>query len=47
MDVNPLSLLDEDDSGYDLALFLAFTQHVQYVKTGSLAFVSDYQGTRT
>jgi len=43
MDSNPL--LDETDYGYDLALFFAFTQHVQYVKTGHLAFISDYQGT--
>jgi hypothetical protein len=43
MDSNPL--LDETDHGYDLALFFAFTQHVQYVKTGGLAFISDYQGT--
>ncbi|KAJ8596861.1 hypothetical protein M405DRAFT_725396, partial [Rhizopogon salebrosus TDB-379] len=45
MDANPL--LDEDESGYDFALFLAFTQHVQYVKTGGLAIISDYQGTPT
>jgi hypothetical protein len=42
MDCNPL--LDPEDYGYDFALFLAFTQHVQYVKTGGLAFISDYQG---
>jgi hypothetical protein len=42
MDSNPL--LNETDYGYDLALFFAFTQHVQYVKTGGLAFISDYQG---
>lgn len=42
MDPNPL--LDPEDYGYDFALFLAFTQHVQYVKTGGLAFISDYQG---
>ncbi|KAG1814045.1 uncharacterized protein BJ212DRAFT_1274902 [Suillus subaureus] len=34
--------LDDDEYGYDLAIFLAFTQHIQYVKTDSLAFVSDY-----
>jgi hypothetical protein len=28
-----------------LALYLSFTQHVQYIRTGKLAFVSDYQGT--
>ncbi|KAG1822234.1 hypothetical protein DFJ58DRAFT_618251, partial [Suillus subalutaceus] len=42
MDPNPL--LDPDEPGYDFALFLAFTQHVQYVKTGGLVFISDYQG---
>jgi hypothetical protein len=36
--------LDEDQYGYDLAVFLAFTQHIQYVQTEGLAFVSDYQG---
>ncbi|KAG0704536.1 hypothetical protein DFH29DRAFT_765539, partial [Suillus ampliporus] len=42
MDPNPL--LNPEDYGYDFSLFLAFTQHVQYVKTGGLAFISDYQG---
>ncbi|KAG2153623.1 uncharacterized protein EDB93DRAFT_1082168 [Suillus bovinus] len=42
MDANPL--LDELDYGYDMAEFFAFTQHVQYVKTSKLAFISDYQG---
>ncbi|KAG1780739.1 hypothetical protein EV702DRAFT_964224 [Suillus placidus] len=42
MDANPL--LNELDYGYDLAVFFSFTQHVQYVKTGGLAFISDYQG---
>lgn len=42
MDSNPL--LDESDDGYDLALFFTFTQHIQYVKTRGLAFISDYQG---
>lgn len=27
-----------------LAEFLAFTQHVQYLRTNGLAFISDYQG---
>ena len=27
-----------------IACFLAFTQHVQYLKTGKLAFIGDYQG---
>jgi hypothetical protein len=38
----PLLLPDDDD--YDLACFLCFCQHVQWSKTGSLAFVSDFQG---
>ncbi|KAG1831398.1 hypothetical protein EV424DRAFT_1314591, partial [Suillus variegatus] len=42
MDLNPL--LDPDQDGYDFAQFLAFTQHVQYTKTGGLVFISDYQG---
>jgi hypothetical protein len=29
----------------ETAKFLAFTQHVQYLKTNGLAFVGDYQGT--
>jgi hypothetical protein len=45
MDPNPL--LDPDQDGYDFALFLAFTQHVQYVKMGGLVFISDYQGMCT
>ncbi|KAG2342758.1 hypothetical protein BDR05DRAFT_1000732 [Suillus weaverae] len=43
MDSNPL--LDYDDYRYEVALFFAFTQHVQYIKTGGLAFISDYQGS--
>ncbi|KAG1740962.1 hypothetical protein EDB19DRAFT_1974957 [Suillus lakei] len=43
MDSNPL--LDEDDYRNKVASFFAFTQHVQYVKTGGLAFISDYQGS--
>ncbi|KAG1792078.1 uncharacterized protein HD556DRAFT_1239920, partial [Suillus plorans] len=42
MNANPL--LNELDYGYDMAEFFVFTQHVQYVKTGKLAFISDYQG---
>jgi len=42
MDCNPM--LDPDESGYEIAEFLACTQHIQYVKTGGLAFISDYQG---
>ncbi|KAG1763284.1 hypothetical protein EDD22DRAFT_777197 [Suillus occidentalis] len=36
--------LDEDEYGYDLAVFLVFMQHLQYVQTEGLAFISDYQG---
>ncbi|KAG2347116.1 hypothetical protein BDR05DRAFT_876855 [Suillus weaverae] len=42
MDSNPL--LDQDNYHYEVALFFSFTQHVQYVKTGGPAFISDYQG---
>lgn len=38
----PIENLNEED-GYR-ARFLCFTQHVQYVEFGKLAFVSDYQG---
>ncbi|KAG1742469.1 hypothetical protein EDB19DRAFT_1594456, partial [Suillus lakei] len=43
MDSNPL--LYYDNYHYKVALFFAFTQHVQYIKTGGLAFISDYQGS--
>ncbi|KAG1847777.1 hypothetical protein C8R48DRAFT_779120 [Suillus tomentosus] len=39
--------LDEDEYGYDLAVFLVFMQHLQYVQTEGLAFISDYQGSLT
>ncbi|KAI5983654.1 hypothetical protein EDD15DRAFT_2376184 [Pisolithus albus] len=45
MDCRPSLSVHED--GYDIAEFLAFTQHVQYSKTGGLVFISDYQGSRT
>ncbi|KIO09198.1 hypothetical protein M404DRAFT_22387 [Pisolithus tinctorius Marx 270] len=45
MDCGPS--LDEYEDGYDIAEFLAFTQHVQYTKTGGLTFISDYQGKCT
>ncbi|KAF8056047.1 hypothetical protein FPV67DRAFT_1678847 [Lyophyllum atratum] len=38
----PLPLSDKEDQ--ERALFLAFSQHVQYFKTRKLVFVSDYQG---
>lgn len=37
-------LLDYDDSGYNVAQYLCFAQHVQYEKTGQAAYVSDFQG---
>ncbi|KAG2064796.1 hypothetical protein BDR04DRAFT_1034344 [Suillus decipiens] len=37
--------LNEDEYSYDLAIFLSFTQHIQYEKTEGLAFISDYQGS--
>ncbi|KAG0706908.1 hypothetical protein DFH29DRAFT_995495 [Suillus ampliporus] len=42
MDCNPM--LDPYKVGYEIAAFLACTQHIQYAKTGGLAFISDYQG---
>ncbi|KAG2079044.1 hypothetical protein BDR04DRAFT_997301 [Suillus decipiens] len=42
MDCNPM--LDPDEVGYEIAVFLACTQHIQYAKTSGLAFISDYQG---
>ncbi|KAI5999707.1 hypothetical protein EDD15DRAFT_2151225, partial [Pisolithus albus] len=42
MDCGPSLSAHED--GYDIAEFLAFTQHVQYSKTGGLVFISNYQG---
>jgi hypothetical protein len=42
MDCNPM--LDPGEFGYEIAEFLACTQHIQYIKTGGLAFISDYQG---
>ena len=37
-------LLHLDDPEYNIAEFLAFTQHVQYNRTGGMAYISDYQG---
>ncbi|KAI5988557.1 hypothetical protein EDD15DRAFT_2371224 [Pisolithus albus] len=33
-----------DTKAEEIAKFLAFTQHVQYVKTGGQVYISDYQG---
>ncbi|KAG6370500.1 hypothetical protein JVT61DRAFT_11413 [Boletus reticuloceps] len=41
----PYPLPEPDEPGYDLAQFLCFTQHIQYVKTGGLAYITDYQGS--
>ena len=38
----PVERLNEEDAL--CARFLCFTQHVQYVESGKLAFASDYQG---
>jgi hypothetical protein len=39
-----LPLIDPDEPEYNITEFLVFTQHIQYVKTGGLAYISDYQG---
>jgi hypothetical protein len=41
--MDPDPLLEPDQDGYDFVLFLAFTQHIQYVKTGGLVHISNYQ----
>lgn len=41
---DPLPAMKPGQAGYDLAQFLCFTQHVQYVLTDKAAFISDYQG---
>jgi hypothetical protein len=43
---NAIPLSEDGEIGYDTALFLCFAQHVQYEKTGHLAYVSDFQGER-
>ncbi|KAF8511050.1 hypothetical protein JB92DRAFT_407082 [Gautieria morchelliformis] len=40
-------LPDCGSQDYNLACFLCFAQHVQWTKTGGLAFVSDFQGGDT
>lgn len=40
----PAPLVPPGDPNYEVAEFLCFTQHVQYVKSKGLAFISDYQG---
>lgn len=41
---NCIPLLEPWEAGYNVAQFLVFTQHVQYVKMKGSAYVSDYQG---
>lgn len=41
------SRLKPDNDGFHIAEFLVFTQHVQYVQTDGLAYISDYQGSNT
>ena len=41
-DAVPLVKMGED--GFEVAEFLSFSQHVQYIKTGKLVYISDYQG---
>ncbi|KAJ6617309.1 hypothetical protein B0H10DRAFT_1948394 [Mycena sp. CBHHK59/15] len=36
-------LLSQEDPFYDIADFLCFTQHVQYLKSSGLVFLSDFQ----
>ncbi|KAF8888189.1 hypothetical protein CPB84DRAFT_1684277 [Gymnopilus junonius] len=38
------SELSPEDNDYHLAKFLTFIQHLQYVITGGVAYVSDFQG---
>lgn len=41
---NAAPLLEPEEEGYDIAVFLCFIQHVQYVITEEQAFLSDFQG---
>ncbi|KAI6038018.1 hypothetical protein EDC04DRAFT_2570367 [Pisolithus marmoratus] len=38
------SCLKPDNDGFCIVEFLIFTQHIQYIKTDGLAYISDYQG---
>ncbi|TEB37827.1 hypothetical protein FA13DRAFT_1583991, partial [Coprinellus micaceus] len=40
----PIPLLEVGEPGHDIAVFLCFTQHLQYIQTEGIAFISDYQG---
>ncbi|KAI6112962.1 hypothetical protein F5141DRAFT_1214280 [Pisolithus sp. B1] len=41
------SCLKPDNDGFHIMQFLVFTQHIQYIKTDGLAYISDYQGSTT
>lgn len=41
---DPVPLPEKGDDEFELAEFLCFIQHIQYFKTGSSVFVSDFQG---
>ncbi|KIO08753.1 hypothetical protein M404DRAFT_22604 [Pisolithus tinctorius Marx 270] len=41
------SLLKPDHNTFHIAEFLIFMQHIQYMKTDGLAYISDYQGSTT
>ncbi|KAG6848990.1 hypothetical protein H0H93_012195 [Arthromyces matolae] len=38
-------LTEPHEEGYEIAVYACFIQHVQYVLTGEMAFISDFQGT--
>lgn len=41
---SPTPFFFPDEATNTRAIFLSFSQHVQYIKTNKLVFVSDYQG---
>lgn len=41
---NSCPLLQRDPGSEEIGEFLAFVQHVQYEKSGQMAFVADFQG---
>lgn len=41
---SPCPVLESFDAGYDICLFLCACQHLQYIKTHKVAYVTDYQG---
>jgi hypothetical protein len=44
---SPIVFKGQDQDRNEIALFLSFAQHVQYVRTQKMAFVSDFQGMQT